>query len=393
MKDLPPLWNRNFSLMTLSATLTFMSFYFLLPTLPMFLHLHFRAENREIGAIIGAFTLASLITRPFFGYFLDRGHKRLIYLSSIFLFGLFAVPYAFVPSLAALLALRFAHGVTWGATTIASSSIVVDFIPPARRGEGLGIYGVGITFAMAFGPLIATSIFSGMGYHALFFIATALGLASCMAAGAVKFPLQCATNPLAPKRFSIDSMIERKVLSISTNMMLMSFSYGGLLSFVPIYGQEINVKNPGMFFLVFAAGLGIARLLAGKSFDRRGPKVVGTLAFVAMIMGFVSLSLTKSIPGFFCAAFVLGISQGMLTPTFQAMVNELIHRERRGAANSTYFTAFDLGIASGTVVVGLLADKIGLSGAFAVCAGCCLLGLAFFTLHTLPHFLRTRLHA
>jgi MFS family permease len=389
VKELPPLWNRNFTLMCVSVFLGFLSFYFLLPVLPMYLSSHFNADKTQVGMVLGTFTLAPLLTRPVFAYFLDKGHKRSVLLVSFFLFGLLTLPYIFAPSIAAIFALRILHGATWGGTTISSASIIVDFIPPERRGEGLGVYGVGITLAMAFGPLLGASIVSGNNFPPVFMVATGLGVFAFVVATAIRFP---AFRPEGASKFkfSAHTFVERKVLPIAGNMLIMSFCYGGLISFIPLYAKEIGVLNPGIFFLVFACGIGIARLFAGKSFDRRGPRLAGIAAFVTMSIGFIVIALMKTLPGFFLAAFVLGVSQGMLTPTFQAMVNELVPRERRGAANSTYFTAFDLGIAAGSVSVGVVSDKIGLAGAFLVCSVLCGVGLIFFVSRTLPHFIRSR---
>ncbi len=389
MKELPPLWNRNFSLMCVSVFLCFLSFFFLLPILPMYLSSHFGADKTQVGLVLGTFTVAPLLTRPVFAYFLDKGYKRSVLLISFLFFGLFSLPYVFAPSIVALFALRVIHGATWGGTTISSASIVVDFIPPERRGEGLGIYGVGMTFAMAFGPLLATSLVSEDRFFSVFLIATALGLLAFLVAAAIRFPALTPDRAKQPK-LSTHTFVEQRVLPIAFNMLIMSFCYGGLISFVPLYAKEIGIQNPGVFFLVFACGIGIARLFAGKSFDRRGPRLAGIAAFVTMGIGFVCLALLRSFSGFFTAAFILGLSQGMLTPTFQAMVNELVSADRRGAANSTYFTAFDLGIAAGSITVGILADKIGLANAFLICSILCGVGLVFFVSRTLPHFHRSK---
>jgi MFS family permease len=384
--------------MSLSAFLLFMNFYFLLPTLPMYLSSHFNADKTEVGWLLGSFTLSALLTRPLFAYFLDKGHKRALLLGSFLLFSLLTIPYAFAPTITLFFAVRILHGSIWGGTTISSASTVVDFVPQVRRGEGLGIYGVGITAAMASGPLFALSVVSGSNFLPVFLIASVIGLLGFLSALAIRFshstlivPQPAASNPNSRSSgFTFETLLERRALPVGLNTILMAFCYGGLVSFVPLYAKEIGIPNPGSFFLIFAAGLAVSRVVAGKSFDKRGPRPAGTTAFAAMAVGFVTLAAFKSHVGFFVAASILGLSQGLLTPTFQAMVNDLVPRERRAAGNSTYFTAFDIGIAAGSISVGILADRIGLAGTFLVCGALCLIALALFLGHTVPHFRRTR---
>ncbi|MDD2962459.1 MAG: MFS transporter, partial [Bacteroidales bacterium] len=79
---------------------------------------------------------------------------------------------------------------------------------------------------------------------------------------------------------------------------------------------------------------------------------------------------------------------GIVFPTFQAMINNLVEPWRRGAANSTLFTALDLGIGTGAVVTGYLASLVGLSEAFGALAATSICGLLLYFLIAQPHYLR-----
>lgn len=56
--------------------------------------------------------------------------------------------------------------------------------------------------------------------------------------------------------------------------------------------------------------------------------------------------------GFFLAAALLGIGFGLVVPAGQAMVINQVPPHRRGAANATLMTAFDLGIGLRAVLLG-----------------------------------------
>jgi predicted MFS family arabinose efflux permease len=110
-----------------------------------------------------------------------------------------------------------------------------------------------------------------------------------------------------------------------------------------------------------------------------------------MMAGFPILAMVQSSAGYFIAAAMLGFGGGVIMPSFHAMVNNMVEPRHRGAANSTLFSALDLGIGGGMVVTGLLADAIGISNAFLACAGLCLVAMVYYFSYVHPHYLRHKL--
>ena len=151
--------------------------------------------------------------------------------------------------------------------------------------------------------------------------------------------------------------------------------YGAIISFITLYGKEIGVNNAGPFFMVLAIGLGLTRMYSGKIFDRSGPKTLSVTGILLLVFGFFILATFRCYVGFHISALILGFGFGTLFPLNQAMVNNLVKPHQRGAANSTLFTAFDVGIGIGMILIGFLADKIGLANSFYICSAICLIAL------------------
>ena len=57
--------------------------------------------------------------------------------------------YLFASTIFLLLAVRILHGAGFGITTTTYGTVVSDLIPSARRGEGMGYFGLSGTIAMA----------------------------------------------------------------------------------------------------------------------------------------------------------------------------------------------------------------------------------------------------
>jgi MFS family permease len=162
-----------------------------------------------------------------------------------------------------------------------------------------------------------------------------------------------------------------------------------MLSFISIYGQETGIKNPGFFFLIYAIGITLSRLFAGRLFDRHGPFWIAIVGLTLLAAGFPILAFFQSYEGFYISSFVLGVGSGIIMPTFQAMVNNLAGAQRRGAANSTLFTALDLGIGIGMIGMGLSSAWIGLTYSFFACGVVNMAALVLFITSTYRHYSST----
>ena len=376
------LWTKDFTLITSANLLMAIAFYFMVPILPVFLTDNFSATESQIGLVLSFYTVAALLIRPFAGYALDAFGRHGIYVLSLLLFSIIFFGYIWATSIMFVLGLRFMHGLTWASMSSAGSTIAVDLVPQKRRGEGIGIFGLSMTIAMSIGPLIAIAITGDSSYKRLFFSAAGFSFLGLILSLFVRIPKLTTKK----RKFKISSLIEKKSLPVSLNMFLVTIPYGGIISFIALYGRSINIESSGLFFLLLAIGIAISRIFSGKSFDRIGPKKICILGLGLLIVGLPVLALYQNFLGFHLSALILGFGFGVIMATFQAIANHNVAAEKRGAANSTYLTFFDLGIGTGMLLVGYLIQIINYSGAFILCATIELLALVVFIFYTIPKF-------
>lgn len=366
MKKRDKLWTRNFTLIGIANLLMAIAFYFLLPTLPLYLKETLGATSSQVGLVLAFYTIAALLIRPFVGYAIDSIGRKFIYLLSFIIFSALFVGYIFAISIGLMMVMRFLHGLTWGSLSTSGSTIAVDFIPASRRGEGISLFGLSMTIAMAIGPLIALIILGKMDYLWVFVIASYISITGLILALNIRFPEYKPNHD--NRSFSVKRLIEKNSIPLSLNVLVVTTTYGGILSFASLYGKEIGVANSGLFFLLLAVGIGVSRFFSGTIFDRVGPFRIVVIGMILLILGFPVLFLVPNSLGYHATAVIIGLGFGIIMPTFQAMVNNLVQPDRRGAANSTYFTSFDLGIGLGMVLTGFVSEQIGLGKAFLICS-------------------------
>lgn len=373
----------NFVLVFFTSLLVFTAFYIMLPTLPVFLIRELKIDEAQTGLILAVYTLAALLIRPFTGFMIDRYGRKLFYIPSLLLFALMFIGYPLAGAFAMILIVRFTHGLVWGVATTTGSTLIVDILPSERRGEGIGLYGLAMTIPMAMGPFTGLQLTQNNNYTLMFLCAGALAFAGFLVTLFIKYP----EVPLSGKTaFSFRSLLESTSLPVTFNLLIINISYGGLVSFVSLYALKTGIGHTGIFFIVFASGITLARIYMGKIFDRHGPKVLSVTGILLLVAGHVMLGLIINTTGFMTAGFLLGLGSGVVFPTFQAMVNNLVPPQRRGAANSTLFSGLDLGIGLGMLITGFLAHAIGLPDTFLIFGALNIIALVYFLLISLTHY-------
>lgn len=376
------LWNKHFILLLNANLLMAIAFYFMTPIMPLFLADKFGLSADKAGIYMFSFTISAIIMRPFAGYLLDAYNRHLIYIISFVFFFAFFISYPIVASISILLLFRFLHGFTWGGINTAANTIAVDIIPQNRRGEGLGFFGLSMTLAMAISPMLAVAISVAYNYDVLFLSGAAISFVGLLLALLIKVQKIKNNKP----NLTYSALIEKKAVPISLIPLLTQIPYGGIIAFVALYGRSIGIENSGTFFLVFAVGLAISKVLAGRLFDKMGPNKILYFGYILLIIGLLMIAFFNSSIGYHSSGLVLGFGFGVIAPTIQAMVNNIVAPDRRGAANSTYLMFFDSGIALGMLIFGLLIKSINFSGAFYVSAIIVFLSTIIFSKYVLPYY-------
>ncbi|WP_339295769.1 MFS transporter [Paenibacillus sp. FSL W7-1279] len=366
------LWTKPFIQMTVGMLFLFTGFYLLLPTLPLYIK-HLGGSETQVGLAAGAFTLTAVVFRPMVGGLVDRYGRRAFYIWGLIFFVLSMYLYDWVSSILLLLALRILHGASWAFSTTSIGTVITDLIPASRRGEGMGWYGMAMTVAMAIGPMLGTYIVGGYSFQTLFLVATGLSLVAFILAYMTRAPYQA--KPSAGRI----QLVEKSVLPVTVAIFFLAVAYGGITTFLPLFAESIRV-NPGTFFLVYAVALTLIRPFAGKLSDRFGEAAVIIPSLVVTAGALIVLSLSSGLPGLIIAAILYGIGFGSAQPALQAATLRIAPEDRRGAANASFMTAFDLGIGLGAILLGLVSERIGYAYLFTVTAVSVVVSLVIFTI-------------
>ena len=113
----------------------YFSFMLLMPLFPLYLRDTFGANKETIGIVLSGYTIAALFIRPISGYLVDTFPRKVILLLFYALFVALSAGYLVAASITMFAIFRTLHGIPFGATTVAGTTMAVDVLHPTRRAE------------------------------------------------------------------------------------------------------------------------------------------------------------------------------------------------------------------------------------------------------------------
>ncbi len=302
------------------------------------------------------FTLVNAIMIPITAFLQDRFSTRKLFVFSMSLFAVGTLLAAVGLNFPVLLGGRLVQAAGAGILMPVTMTVLMLVFPVDRRGSAMGIFGLVIAFAPAIGPTVAGFVIDQADWHILFYLIFALaiviiipslflvddkapankgdsvldplslalstlgfglmlyGFSALGSAGLTPVPLlTCALGIVGVVWFFIrqtrlphpmlrvDVLKNRRFLVGTIIGMLVQ---GALLAagiLMPIYVQSLHGLSATVSGLVLMPGailMGIMNPLAGKWFDRHGPRrmvIVGMSLLTLTTFAFAILNLTSSI--------------------------------------------------------------------------------------------------
>lgn len=346
-----PIWTRDFTILCAANLLFYFGLQMQIPVLPAYV-LAVGGDQVAVGTMVTAFAVAAVAMRPVAGWALDRFSRQGIIIGGIAISTAAAFAYVFADSLAQILAVRLLQGAGFGLASTGLGTLAADIIPAARRGEGIGYFGLTTNVAMALGPGLAITLVQRSGFPAAF--ATS---ASIVAASLVAISFMRRTGPSAEgaRPFGFGAVMEPTALLPAGVMLLLGTVVTGMITFIMLFGAEIGVANVGFVFVIYAITMAAARPVSGRLFDQRGPVWVLLPGTLLMSGAMLALSLSRSAAMLALGAGLYGVAYGAIQPSLHAWMINRVRPERRGAGTGTLYAAFDIGIGGGAILLGAVA--------------------------------------
>ncbi len=336
-----------------------------LTLLPLFFE-HLGGSPRQIGFLVGIFSIASFLSRPFGGWLLSRANPKKIMLIGIFMVLVASVLYIPIRRLDwFIILLRIFHGVGFSLFIIAALLMVVLAVREDLRTYALGVVATGFMLPLMAVPALAEEVIKRFGFFFFFLSAIVFASLPLFFFLFLKFrlPPSGEDDGLASTGF-FGLLKQKRIFIIFVLTFLFEVALSASLSFVPLLAQGGERMRAGFFYTSLGLTAVSLRLLGGRWLKFWGSSRLLLPALYFLCAGSVLVYLSNSSGMLAFSGIIWGMGVGVLYPHLSALSVEGVGMRDKGKALSLFASSVDLGFALGPIFFGWLSQAFGVRESF-----------------------------
>lgn len=241
---------------------------------------------------------------------------------------------------------------------------------------------------MAIGPILGLSLVANLSYRSLFYVSFALGIAGLYMTFFLNYEQKADKQQLLPQNQKVIKqkvvILEKTAIPTASVIFFVTLTTGAVLTFLPAYALSRGIKSIGAYFTINAVVVLLTRTFIGKATIRYGVSKVIFSGMLLTAASMILLAFSTSIYSFVISGALNGLGAGIIFPIMNSLLIRFCPQERKGAANATYYSAFDIGIGAGSVVGGIISQVAGYTVLYMLSAFCIVLSFMvyFFTVRS-----------
>ena len=337
------LWHRDFWLMAMANLLLTIAVYVLIPVMPKWLMQTENLTIQETGMIMGAFGVGIFLFGCFTSYLVQRFRRNIACIWAVVLMAALLGWLYYLDlqksqffDFPVLLVQRLALGAAFGvAQMILSSTLIIDTCESFQRTEANHSASWFSRFALSIGPLTGILVDRLAGFDKMILVAIGCTLVAIIFILLVHFPFRTPEENV--RVVSLDRFFLPQGWPLIINLILVTFVMGLLLS----------TTFSELFYVMVMLGFLVA--LLAQRFVFRDAEIESEVITGLVLIGVaVLLILTRhQTVVSFAAPMFIGFGLGIIGSRFLLFFIKLSRHCQRGTAQSTYFLAWEFGLALG----------------------------------------------
>jgi predicted MFS family arabinose efflux permease len=369
------IFTRDFLLISIAFFIFQAAYMALIPAVAIYFT-KLGSNESEVGVLVGIMGIAALVSRFFVGAILTRYSEKKVMLFGIALSALALLAYIVFRPFWTFFIVRVIQGIGFASVHTAAFTYAVKTISPARRGQGLAYFTLSTFLAMAVAAPFGLFLVNRYSFTLFFLTFASLCLCSFLLSWVVKEGETIGAHRQNIQSYST-TFVEWKIVVPGIAAFLQMFVYGALAAFFPLYALQCGVTNPGLFFTAIGLVTVAGRAFGGRILDTcNKEKMIVTLILIMMVaMGMLSFS--NNLPMFIFVGLLYGTGMTFFMPV--SMVYALEYSGSSGGPGvATFNASFDLGVALGPAIMGLVVPLTGYPVMFLSLAFICFINLCYF---------------
>jgi EmrB/QacA subfamily drug resistance transporter len=308
----------------------------------------FGSDINSAQWIISVYVLALGISMPLAGFLADRFGMKRVYLGGLLIFVLGSLTCGLAPNLGLLVAARALQGFGGGIALPLGVALLLNAFPASEQGMALGIFGIAAIVAPAIGPILGGWLVDHILWRMIFFINPPIGavgvalgtrflrerrsdrrppldtlglITEVIGFGAILYgaseaatsgwgsPLVVASFVVGGIGLALFAIVEMRFakvplldLRLFRKRVFLNASLLGYVSVIALFGAEflmplylqslrgLSAFETGLVLLPLAITGGVSITLAGRLYDRLGPRPLVIAGFTILMVNTWQLS-------------------------------------------------------------------------------------------------------
>ena len=360
------LWTKVFIALYACNFIFFFGFYMLQPTLPLYIT-SIGGNDGDVGTVATAFAVAAVVVRLLITFLLDKFSRKTLLYSGLILSLVMSAAYSFMHSVLGVAVLRVLQGVGFGFVTTFCGSMAADALSDSRRGEGIGLFSMGTTAAVALSPMVGLAIMNGWGFIALFIATAVVLIFSLITINTVKLPEATKPKTQGTEKIKLwNRFYDTRIWYQTILLLLYGIARASQQNYHSLLAVERGLSTLAAYYIIEPATVFVFKFATAKIYDKLGPKATLIPGAIGCIIAMYIYSTVKSDAWFLFSAVMAGIAIGAIIPTFQVWIMNAVGAKNRDLGSALYYNIYDIGIAIGSAIMGVLAMNFGYFGMYRV---------------------------
>ncbi len=379
----------RFGVLLVTALVDMIGFVLVIPLLPFYAE-RMGASSAQIGILIGIFSVAQLVSAPWWGRLSDHRGRRPTLLVGLGASAIAYVVFGFATSFWLLLVSRVVQGLGGGTVGVVQA-YVTDITPPDERAKALGWLSAATSLGVVLGPGLGSLLIAAWGPAA-----PGLGAATVAAVNmgfAWRYLRESHDSRTAltgemrgpPPRQAIWRIVGRPWSVPSRLIWTYTIAIGAFYGLPAVFAQflerrfAVTERTIGYFFMWFGAmGVVTRLLLLGPAVKRLGEVRLSRLGLALLAGGMALFAVSASYGMLAIACTLMPLGTAFTFPGVTALLSRVVPKESRGLYMGVQQTFGGVARAVFPWWDGVLFDHAGMASPFLLGAVLCVLtiGLA-----------------
>ena len=366
----PPILTRALLLVFVASFGAMTGFYLLLSVVPLYAE-SVGAGGVGAGLVTGALMATTVAGEPAIPRLLARFGHRAMLAAGLVLLGAPALALSASSTMAAILAVSVVRGLGFAICVVVGGALVATLVPPERRGEGLGLFGIVVGVPGVAALPLGVWLVGEAGYPLVFVTGAAAGLAGLAVVPGLPGRKPAPEQPVGVLAGLRTPALVRPALAFSAT----ATAAGVVVTFLPLAVPRGSGGLAALALFVQAVGSTLCRWWAGRHGDRHGPAAVFVPGVATAAAGILALVLIDRPAAVLAAMALFGCGFGAAQNASMTLMLDRVAPSAYGTVSAIWNLAFDAGIGVGAFGFGMVAARTGYPPAFALTAALMLAAL------------------